>query len=676
MLNFLKRNTDGGGRPPLILLVLAALLMPFVEGYKKLKEKVYRGWEGAIRAVLGGIFGFFGASAAGHYVGWTHAFGWYLWIPAAALGWLAVYCYVWPLLYLGVLHPVWKICDKIYDFTREFTKKSFGPLTAGIVKAISTVCVGSGQAWGRVLSDAHQKTWFVKVLGAVSYISTLAGAGYLGWHTYTLLSALVGLGVIGTIVGIAVGFFVAIMFAGLVWQFIDYGKLPFFAIVAGGAAAYGVAPTAAAHLVGWQFWGALVAVFVLTVGYVFPFVNVLLTNGFLKKIWDGLKPLIEKTYDEKDKAYSEFIHHGVNLLVTAGVSYGAWVMCGSAGLALVPSVVFVAVAAIVSYIGFFKVVDHEGGNAIIGALSSVAAGISAGLAYTHAGLVYGVAGGITSGVIAALAIGFVLLPVVYSLVRAICLAVGISGLGKAMAAVYRAVNAEFKKLVDKLEDLYKVTYRDKTGYQDLFLHVVNIAVAVLAYVGLAHLGASYAVIGTSFVVGSVLALTASIVIPVLSYLLVGKLLFKSGYGLEFVGGVLGLLVAGFVGTEIYAVHAGAAFNIIGAAAAIAAWFAAFLLVVPLGYWVLRLLTSWALLGWLKPLLSTIYDFCWARFANVWDLFIVAYNRLLKPFLRLIGWAFSWVGVVFAPLFRQLAAAWKAMAAAYDRVAAIFRGKRS
>src|SRR4051812_25611012 len=51
-MNFLKRNSDSGGRPPLILLVLAALFMPFVEGYKKLKEKVYRGWEGAFRAVL------------------------------------------------------------------------------------------------------------------------------------------------------------------------------------------------------------------------------------------------------------------------------------------------------------------------------------------------------------------------------------------------------------------------------------------------------------------------------------------------------------------------------------------------------------------------------------------------------------------------------------------------
>ena len=668
-MKFFKGNTSGGSRPPLILLVLAAIFMPFVEGYKKLKDRVYRGWEGGIRAFFGGIFGFAGASAAGHWAGWTMGLGWYLWVPAGVIGWFGVYCYLWPLLYLCVLHPVWKLCDAIYDVTRDFTKKSFGPLTAGIVKVISTICVGSGAAWDRVLSPAHNKTWFVKLLGAVSYISTLGGAAYLGWHSYTALAALVGFGVIGTIVGIAVGFFVAIMFAGLVWQFIDYGKLPFFGLVAGGAAVYGVAPILAAHLSGWPYYGALVAAFAVSVGYVFPFINVLLTNGFLKMLWDGLKPRIEKTYDEKDKSYAEFAHHGVNLLVTAGIAYGAWLLTSAAGLALVPAIAFIGVAALLTYVGFFKLVDHDGGNAVIGALSSLATGALAGHAYAHAGLVYGTAGAIVSGIFAALVAGFVVLPLLYLGVRAICLEVGLSAIGKVFAAIYNAVNDKFKDAVEKLEDLYKATYRDKSGYQDLFLHVVNIAVAVLAFMGLSHLG-------TPWAMGEALALTATIVIPVLSYLLVGKLLLKSGYGVEFVGGVMALMAAATVGSEIYAVHAGAAFNIIGVTASIATWFAAFLVLVPVGYWLLRVTTSWALLPWLKPALASIYGFCWARFANVWDLFVAAYNLLLKPFLRLVGRAFGWVGVLLAPLFRQLAAAWALMKAAYDRVAAIFGGKRS
>jgi hypothetical protein len=389
------------------------------------------------------------------------------------------------------------------------------------------------------------------------------------------------------------------------------------------------------------------------VGYVFPLVNVFFTLGLLEKLWKIVKPLPEKTYDDRKNSYSEFFHHLVNIATTGGIGYGTWAIAtGSLALPLVAAVAITALVVAVSYIMVYKLIGHEGGNFVIGGLVSIAAAVYTGIAYVDAGYIYGVYGAIVAGVLALLVTGFLAFPLVYLTVKGVLNFLGASHLAAPLTALYNGVNEAFKKAVKQLRHAWTYCYDDKSDYKPLVIHVTNIAVAVGAFYGAGMLC-------TLMGAGTILGWFLTVLATGLSYLLVGKLMFKTGYRLEFLSAVLSLAVGIFVGTEVYATNPTDLYKVVAVIAGGAAWSGVFLIVFPVAYVVLKTLTSWALTGWLKPLLQAVYDFNWAWFAGFWSQFAGAY-RLLKK--------------VFAPIFARVAAAFAKVSAAYNRILDRIRGR--
>ncbi len=651
-MSFFGKNKSGSGEKlnPFLYIIVAIPLL-FIEGGKWCTDKVYSGLAGAFRALFGLIFAGGAAMYAADLVGSHYPSTW-KWVGAGIVAFLAVLFYLWPLLYRFGVSPTIDFCEAVSDRVRKYTREKFKGLVDGIVNGISTVCLGSGSAWSKVLTKEHEDTWFGRLIGAVSYVSLLAGSCYLGWQTYVCVAALIAVPIVGFSVAVCAGVLVTGLVGALLGQFIKYGKFAFLGLAIGVAAVWGAAPyvVSLTGATGIWIYAAYAVAYVAFVGYVFPFVNVAFTAGFLEKVWKFLKPLPEKAYDESDDKYSEFFHHVVNLFATGGIGYGTFGI--AAGLLPIWGAAAVTAAiSLIAYILVFKLINHGGGNFVVGALSSIAAAIFVGIQYHEAGYVYGVYGGIVAGVFTALFNGVVLFPIAYLGSRAVLHTIGLSKLGSPLAALYKFANEQFKKGLEEIRHAYKNCYKDKTGYQDLVLHVTNIAVAVGAFIGTTALLA--ALLGVNL-----LNLPLTVLATALSYVLVGKVLFKSNYGLEFLGCALGLAAAVFLGAHVYSSDEGALIKIAGVAAGAATWVGVYYIAFPVGYVLARLITSWALLGWLKPILATVYDWAWSLWIVVWTQVVRAYKGLKT---------------LLTPLWLRIVAAGKVVSQAYRDILKRIRG---
>lgn len=654
-MSWLKRNAQGGGNINPIAYVIALIIMPFVETARWCTDKTYSGFDGIFRCLIAFGFACWGAVAAYGFASSNWGLGFFGATPIGIAAWLAVMFYAFPLMWRGVGSPVWRLCDAIQDRFRTWAKNSAEKCFGGFVRGLGTI-LGAGSAWGQVLDKDFEDKWFPKLLAIVSYLSTLAGSCYLGWSTYTAVGAFVGIPVLGFVLSVAAGLFVAGIVGGFLVQLLRYGKLGFIATAGGVGAVWGAAPYIAAvtGIGGWAGYAVDAVAYVVFIAWVFPLANLILTSGFWAKVWEKVKPLPTKTYDDNDKQYAEFFHHVANFASTATVAYFAWAVAGMIGVPFAGAIALTAVITVLAYILGFKLVNHEGGNYIIGAVLSLAAAAFSFNWYHDAGFIYGVYGAFTAAVLALLVTGFLAFPAVYLVSRAVLRLVGAAALAKPLTALYNAFNEWMKEGVKRLRKVWNACYEDKTGYNELVLHVTNIAVAVGVFFGA---GALAGVVGA----GAVLSWVIVVLATALSYLLVGKLLFKSGYGIEFLGGVAGLYGAVTFGGIVWTV-AGASWLVKVAAGVtfVGAWFGVFFVAFPVAYVVAKTLTSWALTGWLKPLLAGIYDFCWARFAGFWSMFEGAYKALKS---------------LFAPLVAAVARAWAPIAAAYRSVLDAIRGRR-
>ncbi len=618
-------GSSGSGQKlnPFLYFIVAIPLL-FIEGARWCSDNVYNGFAGMFRAMFGMILAGGAAVYVGNHVGWELDKPWYAWVPAGVGAFLAVMFYLWPLLYRFGVGPAIDLCEAVSERVRKYTKESFQGLVEGIVHAISAVCLGSGPAWAKVLDKKHEDTWFGKVIGIVSYVSLVIGTFYFGWKVFLAVAALITYPVVGFSIAVVVAVLAAGLVGSLIAQFIKYGKFAFLALALGVPAVWGAAP----YVLSWTgatgpwVYAAYAVAYVVFVGYLFPFVNVVLTAGFLEKVWEFLKPLADKAYDEKDEKYSEFFHHAINLCTTGGVGYGTFAIAASMLPVWGAAAVTVAVSFI-AYILLFKTINHGGGNFVVGALTSIAAGVCVLTQYQAAGYIYGVYGGIVAGALTALVNGVVIFPIIYLGSRAVLHTIGLSKIGGLFAQIYNFANTQFKKGLEELRHAYKNCYDDKTGYQDLVMHVTNIAVAVGAFVGSTLL---FGLLGVQM-----LALPLAVLVTALSYVLFGKLLFKSGYGLEFLGCAAGLAAAVFVGAMVYSSGAGFLIKAAGVLAGAGTWTGVYFIAFPVAYVLARMVTSWALLGWLKPILATVYEWAWSLFMVVWTQVVAAY-RGLKKFL--------------------------------------------
>jgi hypothetical protein len=359
--------------------------------------------------------------------------------------------------------------------------------------------------------------------------------------------------------------------------------------------------------------------FVLYTAYVFPLANIVLTDGFrlfVKHVW----PKIEKVYDGEEKTYRQFFHSVVTLVVTWKLASLSLQLGPMLALPFWGGYAIAALVAVLSYLLVFKLLDMDGGNVIISIVLSLATGWFCGSAYASAGLLFGTFGAIAVGIVSALAMGFLAFPLAYIGVRALAKPLLASWLSEPLVKLHGRCWDGFKKLIKEVGHCYEYGYRDKTPYKEFFLHVVNLAATV---------GAGFGSVAAAHWLGFApwLTVAAAVVLTPLSYLLVGKLILK--VGTEVPGTVAALSAAIYAGALVYAAQptwwlAG----LVGFVALLVTFFLAF----PLAYVIVRLIAKPLLSSWLRGVLVAVYDWCWARFVDLWEQFLAIY-RAIRDFLK-------------------------------------------
>jgi len=654
-----------GAKNPLariLLTIIAVVVMVPYEAAKTLCDKAYSGFAGAFRAVLGFAFGITGGIAAGHYVGWTLQAPTVLWLLSGLAGFIAVTFYLWPIAWLVLVNPAWRLADAIWDGIREFARKHFKGLTQGFINLITSVFPLSGKLWG-VINKTGRDSWLDNVLIGVSYCTAVAGSGYLGWSIYKGLGAYLaaswGFPLIAA--AIAAGFVGVVVFAmasGVLAQLLKYGEVAFVAVGTGFAAVYALSGITGTVVAGFGLspvynWAAYAVEYLVYMAYAFPLANVVLSDGF-KWFIEKVKPLIEEVYDGEEKKYRQFFHGVVNLATALSVGSLTLLVVGPMlALPVWGAWLLASAVALLSYIIVFKVIDMDGGNIILSLLASAAAGWFSFSAYSGAGWIFGIYGAIAAG-IAAAALNFLLVfPLTYILFRFLTNRLLSSWLSEPMTKAHGEVYEGFKRAMKEVGHCYEYGYRDKSdaqkAYRELFLHLVNLATAVGAYFGcLTAAGALGLPTWATWVVTALGVLV--------SYTLVGKLILKAGT--ELVGVVAGLTGAVYAGSMV---HAAGVATWLSAAVGLAAFALVFFIVFPLAYVIVRVIGQPVLTGWLKPALESVYNWFWARVVQLWELYLVIY-RSIRDFIK--------------PYWQRLVATWRTVWKSVRETWDSIRGKRA
>lgn len=650
----MSTNTSSNQRNPLarlFLFVLAFTVMPFYEGAKWLSNKVYRGWEGALRALIGMGLGITAGISAGHCIGWQLGHSAWLWLPGGLLSFLLTFSYAWPLVYLWPVKPLLNLCEKFGSALRKLAQNQLAAWTDAYINLIRKLPLAEAP-WAAVLKKGRD-SWVMGVLYAVSYISIVLGCAYLAWSTFGFVHGAVHLGVVSYLLGGIAGLAAALFALTAMWTLLDYGKIPVIAMGSGAILIHTFAARTAALVAHTGAdpifnWLAYAVEFLLYTAYVFPIGNLVLTNGFWKWLIDEIKPLTEKVYDESQGDYRAFFHQSVGLAATWRFTTLSLVLCAALGLHLPATIAVAALVAVLSYTLVPKLIDHDAGNALIGVVFSGHAAWFAGKAYLAAGLWYGVYGAIPAGVAAGIVAGTVVFPALYLLLKAVANPLLASWLSKPLVAAHKWVWTGFQKLVEKLSKVYEYSYKDKAPFRDLFIQAGNLAVAAVMFVATVRSGNALGLV-------SVLTYALAAVAVFLSYTLIGKLLTK--VGMEAYGVVLSLSAAIWAGSFVYPVSGhGVGSVVVTAVAALAAGNFVAWLAFPIAYVVLSFLTGWALTPWLLPLLSGLYGAAWKLFAGLWKAFLSVYN-LAKNFI-----APYWQALVrlWTGLWKSVMDAWKSI----------------
>jgi len=648
------RSSANQSNPLLKVLMyfLAFTIMPVIEAGKYLSRKAYKGWDGAIRGVLGFGLGIAGGIAASRWVGWENGHSLWLWLPAGILGFSAVIWYAWPLAYLIVGKPVHWVTRKYIDAVDRFGRDHLKNGANGFIEVVK-VLKPADKLWGSVQAKEKDSwvTTFVEVIGA---LTAMAGTVYLGWTFVSFMHGLLAdsLGNYVAWVAAAVPAYPIVIGAGFtLWMLLKYGKLAFISVAGAAAATYALAPLTSA-LVESHGGGlplvvaACAAEAIIFVAYIFPAFYLVLAGGLIRWLVDQIKALCDTVYDEKKSDWRRFFHQAVNLASVVrftGLSLTLW---GLLGLSPALSIGLAAAVAMLSYILVGKLIDNSAGNVVVSVVASLHAGIYSGLAYYHAGLLFGAGGAIVVAVLTAVLSFTVAFPVVYKLLRAVGNPLLASWLAKPLTWAHDTVWRGFDKVIDQFERVYRAGYRDDSDYRKLFLHLANLGSPVAGYLGSLAL-AHFLGFGTVLTVATVAAGVA------LSYLLVGKLLVK--VGTELVGSIAGIAAGVWVGALTFAAQPYGLWIAVplGVLAAAVAYFFAF----PALYVIVRFAANPLFTFWLLPLLSGIYEFFWKGFAFFWEQFMNVYRALRDH--------------VFLPFFRTIAriwlSIWRAMKDAWESV---------
>lgn len=631
--------------PKWLLLPLAGVLVPTYKLGKYLSKEAYRGFMRGILNFMIGLPSAIGASVAtATYVGWAHNLSLLIWFPAACIAFLVTLFIIEPAAFLYILKPVGDGLEWLWKKTRELSLKYAKPFFQGVVNVVRNL-PGSNSLWTWVENKEKGAQWVDGFVGFVTGVGVLAltsATAYAVFHFVAPFAALIATGWLLTgLTWFAAGV-VAIALVGVLFQLLDKGEVPFAATALTGGLVYALLPVSKAlglGLVGSTVVGAVE--FVVGLAYLYPAVHGLLKSGFFKTIIDGVRKLVEKTYDEKDADYKKFFAGVVTpicALISGGLAFWALAFYGLPLIVILPVALIVAA---ISYLGTGEAFDDFPTTVGVGGVLSLATGF--GLWYLYSGLV--AAWIFWPAAVVATAITFtVVLTSIYLGFRYITMPIAkpVGGfLHSTHESAYKAAR-DLTKWWDK--QVIEKAYVDdkKQPYAYGLMHVFNVAVIALGAWNALPLLNGWLGLPTWLIVSG-LAFSALVL-----YVLIGKTL--ESIGTITIGFAVGL---GTFAAGTWALYQAApSYWWLAALVSASATSAIFYVVTPAVLMVIR-----ALLGWLIApvggVLGKVHNFFWTNSEFVWDAFLTVAKFVnewaLMPFVRLLG-----------AFFKAIADAWNSM----------------
>lgn len=668
--------------------LIAIIVVPIYQGGKWLSEKAFDGWKGWLLGIIVGLpLSIAGGIYAGHWVGWNehpaavawvgtwaaHFFLPFVGVVAGVLSFLFLLTYAWTILYLLAVKPVTTLADKIRHWATDRAYERYTAFNSDFIEVVKTIFQPSS-LWSTVQEKDKKHSWVSGFIGVVSYLSLAAGTLWLGWHILTgvhgLLAAYIGW--LAWLPAALVVYFVLFSVVPIVGELIEHAVLTFGSVTSGCAVAVALKGYTAAGVTALGGSSTLVVVADVAVGlvvmaYVFPLVYLILSGGFMKKIAENVRKLLDGVMDEPKNDFRRLFHQTVTVALALAVApAGAHLLLGMLAVPAPLAILAIAAAMVLVYILVGELLDNSAGNALTDLALAAGLGVRAGFAYAAHGLVLGTIGAIVAGVLVSVVTFCVVFPIVYRGIRAVCNKTGLSDLGKPLGAAHDKVWEKFEKVMRKFERVYECGYwADREGTNDsdfrkAFLHVVNLGSPVVGFIGgvlLCHfLG-----------LGTVLTVVVSIVTALLAYLLLGQVILHGG---AYVVGVVAMLVGGsWAGTLAYAAQPERLYSLAVPAGIVAAALV-FFFVFPAGYIALRYLTSRAATPVLKAL-SSLYDGAWKLFDKlIWQPFLAVYravrDNVWLPIWHLIVRFFTAVWGVWLVIWNGVKEAWDGIFGRHNR----------
>lgn len=495
---------------------------------RQTRKRTYNGlFPGLITIPLGFAFSILALIVTKDVVGNDLGLGWYAWLPAALAASSLAAGFIWPVGY--------SVADIVGDFVGHLTKIIAESVIGPVVSTLRSLPIASA-VWKHVESKPESgkrdRKWFTNfLLGATYVVGTLA-CGYAGYLTTEfvqglLANTIVGSGILGMVLGngwIIAGF-AGVVAARLLWQplhdTLDKAEVNGLTFIWSTIVGYYGAILLGSTLITQVAIG--VGVFALNTAIVFPLVLLFFNEG-LKKFGEWIKPILDNVYDAEKGDFRLFFHHSINIIVAVVLAGGAYLLGDKLDWNVWLTGGFTALTLVCSYLGVVNVLKHNGGNAIIGFLTSLAAGFGAFDLYgTHLGWL-GWLGGVIAGVFAAAIWGLLVLPSVYWVLEG---TIGSwfkkagEGLDSMHKAAFENVKSIYKRVFEKAQE---ATFHDKTEFKPLFGQLSNVAFAAGVF-------ATAWIYGLPHVEGPItywLAVVAAVLVTFTSYLVGGKLAKNEG----------------------------------------------------------------------------------------------------------------------------------------------------
>ncbi|MDR3612926.1 MAG: hypothetical protein P4L53_05115 [Candidatus Obscuribacterales bacterium] len=622
-----------------------------------------------------------GIAATAHQTSGLPLSGWLGQIGEGIGAGFITWAYAFPIVWLVILRPAYlglRYCVNHFDFVDDYIT---GPLMK-LSPRLFLFMPGARRGWEQVKED----NWFVDVVAFIAYATGLLSSLYIGWQAqkfvFDLLPANFWIAQFTLGVSWAVALVVSGLLARIVYGALSAGKNYALGTLIGVALTYACSGLIhkLALLCGAPVWSFLAVFYALSVTYVLPSLYIIFASGFWKKLYKRIEPLYTSYFEGKDTAFRHVTLQSLALTLTLAIAVGALWACATVALNGFACMIAMALFLGGGYAILPKAIDQDYGNALCGIVGAIAFGCVGGFTYCHYGFVFGIYGGIATGVVSSI-VAIAVIPLAYKacewLANLPVICVATDWLGDLLPAMHRQY---LHDVVEPFVDTCKSIYEDGYGrassldakqlsafaaFKKLSLHATNAGLtAILAFwtfVGLNQVAFLHAY--DPGLAGAITALVALFSLGLLSRVVLRV-------GLELPGVVVSLLV-GLVTAMVFMPATAFGSWVAVPAGVIAAAFN-FGIVFPICLIVLRTIVTWA-----APTLNIPLDWvantAWWTVRGFWKgfckLFDFVYD-LFEPIWRWFGTCFAWIG-------RQLlwitAPIWRMCSAIYQSCSKVWKG---